>query len=564
MPQSTLSTSLIFRQLKKELSKEEVERTLFRTKAELVEMKDDDLTIEITHDRLDMLCESGLALALEGILGLARGMPGESGRSGAREGLAARADGSVSRLRGEISMAVATAPAGTTLDLSALSELVKFQELLHATLGRDRRTASIGLYPLRHLRSPFLYAMEPLKNIRFTPLPDETGNSSEMDGREFFEKHPMAEKYGALGKEGDLALTLRDSVGNILSLPPVLNSAKHGEISTSDSEVLVESTGTTAVTCREMVAYMTLPFVARGWTITPVPVAFAKGVDHGRATVEARDILLEQGPVSKLLGVPLTEETVKSALLASRLGVKETKAGLQVSVPPWRPDILGSVDLIEEVAMAMGLDRFPPEFETPSTQGRRMPFTRFCGRFLEVMVGMGYQEMHTPCLIAQGLSDMLTTAGVSIPLKNPVSQEFACLRPTLLPGLVGALAHNTGEKYPQRLFELSEVVVRDSSSDSGTRTDTHLSFVDAGEDSGFARSAAVAERLARVIGVLAVRDSGEAPGAISGRVAYLKLAGETIAVLGEVHPRVLAELKIQQPASWAEFNLSVLWKLKGK
>ena len=570
MPQSTLSSKLLFDLMKKEIPAEEMEKLFFHTKAELKEMKDGSLTIEITADRLDMLSESGLSWALEGILGLSEGIP-YAVREEPLPSMAVRVDHSVAPLRENIEMAVAQAPSGDYVNQEMLEELVRFQELLHATIGRDRRHASIGIYPLKELKPPFTYAMEPLKSITFSPLPTDWDGPKEMDGPEFFERHPMAQKYASLGRVGDSALTLRDSKGAILSLPPVLNSARHGELKPGDTEVLIESTGTLGISTKQLLGYMLLPFVARGWSISPVPVRRKNRLDPAVESISLRKVLLANKLVSELLGISLTSEEVRKAILASRLGAEESGQGWEVIVPPWRPDILGAVDLVEEVAIARGLESFTPEFSTPSTPGRALASTRFFTRFLEVMVGMGYQEMHTPILISQALAEGLCSksdgkgigASKAIPLTNPVSQEFGYTRPALLPGLVGALCHNTGEKYPQRLFELGEVVAGDPSDEVGARTETHIALVDAGDGSGFARASAIAERLARVVGIVPTREPGEAVGAIPGRVASLKFAGEEFAILGEVHPSVLAEMKIQEPVSWVEVDLTLLWKLKG-
>jgi phenylalanyl-tRNA synthetase beta chain len=570
MPQSTLSSKLLFELMKKETPADEMTKLFFHTKAELKEMKDGTLTLEITPDRLDMLSESGLGWALEGVLGLSEGLK-YSVRTEPMPSMAIRVDPSVVPLREHIDLAVVQAPPGDYVNQEMLDELVRFQELLHATVGRDRTNGSIGLYPLKELRPPFTYAMEPLRSITFSPLPTDWAGPKEMGGQEFFEQHPMAQKYGALGRVGDTALTLRDSKGAILSLPPVLNSAKYGELKPGDTEVLVESTGVLGVSTRQLLGYMLLPFAARGWTISPVPIRRKNRVDPALESISLRNVSLSRKLVTELLGVSLTSEEVKKAILASRLGVEESGQGWEVSVPPWRPDILGSVDLAEEVVIARGLASFTPELNTPSTPGKALASTRFFTRFLEVMVGMGYQELHTPILISQGLAGNLCTESTgkatgsdrAIPLANPFSQEFSYTRPTLLPGLVGALSRNTGEKYPQRLFELGEVISFDPSDEVGARTEMHVALVDAGEGSGFARAAAVAERLARVVGITPTREPGEATGAIPGRVACLKFAGETFAVLGEVHPKVLAEMKIQEPVSWVELDLSLLWKLKG-
>lgn len=572
MPSATLSRPLLDRLLKRTLTNEELERLLFRTKVELGEAQADTLALEVTPDRLDLLSESGLALCLEGLLGLGEGCPYVPERkpqahpSGSGEDhlpLEAIVDPSVSPLRRELRMAVARAPPGASLDAEMLHELVRFQELLHATIGADRQRASLGLYPLSQVHPPFTYAMEGLDGIRFTPLPDGEAPPSEMGGLDFFSKHPMAAKYGSLGRARGLALTLRDGRGQVLSLPPILNAAKFGEVRPGETAVLLESTGTLEVSVTQLVGYLLLPFVARGWRISPVPIHRRGRLGPGTEVISTRTIAVSSRQISEVLGSLPSRNDVRKALLASRLAVEEARGGWKANVPPWRPDLLGPVDLAEEVVLAVGLESLQPVSTTPETPGSRLPSTRLHARFREVLVGMGYQEAHTPVFLSRTLAETLTRKDSCLALSNPVSQEFAMLRPTLLPGLVEALGRNTQGRYPQRLFELAEVVVRDPTLESGTRTDTHLALVDAGEGAGFATAAAVAERLARVTGILPVREAAEAPGAIPGRVGVLQFAGEEIALMGEVHPQVLTRLGIHEPVSWVEVDLSIVERLKG-
>ncbi len=566
MPSSTLSRPLLHRLLGRSLSAEELEQAVFRTKGEVSEVTEETFRFEITSDRLDLLSESGLAFALAGVIGSAEGSDYHPG--GAPEPrehpLEVSVDSSVAPLRKEIRMAIVHAPNGKPLDADHLHELIRYQEALHATLGANRARGSLGLYPLAHLAPPFQYAMEGLDGIRFTPLPDEGSTTTEVSGIEFFDRHPMAAAYSPLGRRRGMALTLRDSAGHILSLPPILNAARYGELAVGDSAILIESTGTADVTCRQLVGYMLLPFVARGWRVNPVPVRRRSRVDTGSTVVGVRTLTMTPRQLAEVIGSRLETTEVTHALRRCRFHVTEARGGWTVTVPPWRPDLIGPVDLAEEVVVARGLASLEPVGTPPQTAGHRTPATRYFRKFLEVMVGMGYQEAHTPLLLPPTLSEHFTAAGTALTIANPASQDFSVIRTALTPGLVEALARNASGSYPQRLFEIAEVVVKDPAADTGTRTETHLALVDAGEGSGFARAAAVGEHLARVIGITPVREPADAPGTISGRVAEMRFAGERVAILGEVHPRVLTELGIAEPVSWLELNLSLLWKLKGQ
>ena len=69
---------------------------------------------------------------------------------------------------------------------------------MHATVGGDRRFASLGLYPYDRIRSPIRYSLEPIENVSIVPL----DGAESLDGPRFLTDHPMAVRYGSLGTNG--------------------------------------------------------------------------------------------------------------------------------------------------------------------------------------------------------------------------------------------------------------------------------------------------------------------------------------------------------------------------
>jgi phenylalanyl-tRNA synthetase beta subunit len=86
----------------------------------------------------------------------------------------------------------------------------------------------------------------------------------------------------------------------------------------------------------------------------------------------------------------------------------------------------------------------------------------------------------------------------------------------------------------------------------------------ASDTAGFADAAALVDYLLRSVDVLAVREPAEIPGTVPGRVARARLAGETVAEMGEIHPALLADLGVPVPVAWAEVDLTALFPLLGR
>lgn len=556
MPQSTLSARRVLELVPGAADRPTIEAALFASKAELADWTGDDLRVEVTADRLDLLSEGGLGLYLAGALGRARGIPPIVGD--ARAPVAVRVDPSVRPVRPVFAGVVLDAPSdGPALDDGLLAEAVRFQELLHATVGRDRRLASLGIYPLARVTPPIVYALEPLARVRFVPLDGD----GEVGAATFFSDHPLAAMYGSYGRDGERCLTLRDAAGTVLSLPPVLNSRTAGEARVGDRRLLLESTGTLAGRVEDAVGLMMLPFVARGWRASTVAVDGPPGSWVDSATIVAgRQIAVTEATLRAVGGDPVGAADVEQWAGRARLVAHPAPHGWRVTVPPWRPDVLAEVDVVEDLLLARGLRAEDGVLPPTLTRGRRRPEARFRDRLAPVLLGLGLVPLCTTVLVAGPTLRRLERSS-AIAVANPVSELYSHLRDTLQVGLVSALEHNVRFGYPQRLSEIGPVLVRDPAAESGAATRYHAGVLLAGEGVGLADVAALVDYVLGTLGTMGVREPAELPATIAGRAARLRLAGEPIAEMGELHPRVLTDCGVPVPAAWAEIDLDRLWPL---
>ncbi len=560
MPRSDLSWPRLLELLPGPPTSATIEELLFSSKAEVERRDEVTLSLSVTPDRLDLLSEGGLGLYLQGALGSARGLPRVRAGRPFPEGVGFEVDPSVDPLRPVLAGAIVRPPARGSLDAGLLEEAVRFQELIHATIGRDRRAMSLGLYPIKRFAPPVRYALEPISGVRFVPLHE----SEEIPATRFFASDPMAARYGPLGVSADRCLTLRDRSGTILSLPPVLNSATAGEARAGDRALLLEATGTRPKAVRDGLGLLLVVFAARGWSIAPVPVAGpGPHTDDGRGVIIPRPLDIARALLEDVSGEPADATRVVERLGRARLGVRRRKGGWTVRVPPWRPDLAAPVDAAEEYVLAGGIRADQGLLPPSSTQGRRRPETRFRRRVATSLLGLGYAQPHTPLLVGEATVARLG-GEPPVPVANPVSAEFAYVRDRLLLSHLDVLAHNTRRGYPQRFAEVAPVVVRAPEEETGTATRYHASVIEAKDGTGFADAAAVVDYLLRELDVGSVREPAELPGTIPGRAARVRVAGEGVAEVGEIHPRILGELGVPVPVAWAEVDLTALWPLAAR
>jgi phenylalanyl-tRNA synthetase beta chain len=559
MPQAVLRRDRVDALLPRPLTDRELDDLLFDSKAELEARDPATLTVSVTPDRLDLLSEGGLALELQGVLGAAHGIPKFEIVPAAEAELRFEVDPSVDALRPMIAGMVLTAPHEAGLDAGTLEEAIRVQELIHASVGRDRRAASLGFYPLDRLSPPFHYALEPIPDVRFVPL----GATDEVPASEFFAGHPMAAKYGPLGRTGDRCLVLRDDADVVLSLPPVLNGRVGGEARPGDRRLLLESTGIRERPVREALGLLSVVFASRGWQATVLPVVSdGPHASDGQAIVRPRSVELPTTTLTELAGVSYPASEVERRLARSRLGGHPHPGGWRVEVPPWRTDLTTAVDLAEDVILAVALrpedGRVPPS----PTRGRRRVESGVRRRFSAALLGLGHAQPYTSLLVSDEAVARVPGAH-PIRMTYPVSAEFSTVRDRLLLSHLEVLRRNTRNAYPQAIGEVGPVVVPDPTAESGASTRYHAGALLASESAGFADAAALVDALLRTVDIVAVREPAELPGTIPGRAARARVAGEVVAEMGEIQPETLVAIGVPVPVAWAELDLTALLPLLG-
>ncbi|MCX5706597.1 MAG: hypothetical protein NTW13_02860 [Candidatus Omnitrophica bacterium] len=136
----------------------------------------------------------------------------------------------------------------------------------------------------------------------------------------------------------------------------------------------------------------------------------------------------------------------------------KSKNKLFVGVPSFRQDVNLDVDLIEEIARVFGYDKIPqtlPEVKPAVTIREKR---ELAAAIKNILVGLGLNETITYSLTDRACLESLGLNTESIAIMNPLSQEQEVLRPTLIPGLIRAIAYNLNQKQEHvAFFEIANV-----------------------------------------------------------------------------------------------------------
>jgi phenylalanyl-tRNA synthetase beta chain len=250
---------------------------------------------------------------------------------------------------------------------------------------------------------------------------------------------------------------------------------------------------------------------------------------------------------------------------------------LTAVAPAWRVDIDGEDDLIEEVIRHVGYDKITLELPAWAGAGEYWPGEGRRRDVRQVFTTLGFDEAITLSFVNDRLQSQFGSHGTNPEvLLNPIDETQPVLRTTLLPGLLESLLHNFNHGMRNvRLFEMGKCFFKQGDNQLPIERE-HLGFVASGlvnesswkdhkEVFTFYHLKAVVESLLEKFRIrghhfVASTESYLHP----GQAARLMVDGEDLAVFGQLHPRLAAELKFKQPVYVGEFNVERLLTLEGE
>ena len=273
------------------------------------------------------------------------------------------------------------------------------------------------------------------------------------------------------------------------------------------------------------------------------------------------------------LHVPPAESRAILATLGCTVGeASEHDGSLRVSPPPWRGDIEGEADLVEEVLRVKGYDHIPP-VPLPRDTTVSRPVIDARRRRVELvrrtLAGRGLTEAVTFSFISSGAAMLFGGAKPELVLVNPISSDLDAMRPSVLPNLVEAARRNADRGFPDvALFELGPLYRDDRPAGQATaaaglragRLGPRDWRRPPGEPDLYD---AKADALAALAAAGAPADNVQAaveppPWYHPGRAGILRLGPTVLGHFGELHPDVLEGFDLRGPVAAFEVFLDAV------
>ena len=551
-----------------EKSDEEFKDDLFALGLEFEGVTEDGaFQLEFGPDRLDRLSVEGVARSLRYQYGDARGVTVPKTND---PDWTIVVDESVPEERPYVTGAVVR---GVDLDEAALDSLIQLQEKLHATMGRKRAKGAIGIHDLTMLKGDVLSEQSTGNAITYTGIePDgdtfvALDSNEELTPAEVLEQHDTGRKYADLVSEYERYPAIYDEIG-LFSFPPVING-RRTEVSTDSRELLVELTGTDQWTIDRMCNIICYALAARGATIEEVEVKYEGGTVV-RPDFEVETKRVSHDRIETVLGVDLEMDEVidlfeRSGLDANAELGEETV--YEVSIPPYRVDVLHPLDLVDDIGRAYGFNELEPRYPDVGTVGQRHERSRLEDAARTALVGLGFEDLLNFHMISEeenyGRMDIergteVLGGGEPTSITEPYSEDYTMLRTWVLPSLTMVLENNTHRAYPQDLAEIGHVAHADDSENTGVSEARHVAAVLARHDATYEDAKARLATLCNDFGVELETPATEHPSFIPGRTASVVIDGEEVGIVGELHPKVIVEHDLELPVAAFEFDLAAL------
>ena len=259
-----------------------------------------------------------------------------------------------------------------------------------------------------------------------------------------------------------------------------------------------------------------------------------------------RALHLRRNRLARLLGLEVPDADVVRILEALGLGVLPASDGWDVSAPTFRVDLLREEDLIEEVGRHHGLDKLEPAFPVVTTAvaapDPRVPRDQLVRR---VLTSSGLSEAITFGFIERATAEAFAAGddfSEIVDVANPLSAKFDAMRPSLVPGLLEAVAHN--RRHGRRDVGLFEIGARFTTGGgevravafawTGSESQEHWSAP--GREVDFFDVKGTTELLCEALGCHVDLTRSEVPNLVPGQCAIVTANGAAVGYLGQVTP----------------------------
>jgi phenylalanyl-tRNA synthetase beta chain len=549
MPKLEVSYSDLCSLIGRKISIEELKQVITFAKAEIDGVEGDLLKIDSKDtNRPDLWSAEGIAREIRGRLTDDKGLPKYKIE---KSGLVVEVDKKVSRVRPFTVCAVAK---NLKLDEISLSQLIQLQEKVAGTFGRGRKEVAIGVYDFTRIKSPIKFTTAKFDK-KFVPLDFE----EEMTIKEILEKHPKGKEFSHLVEGFKEIPIFIDSAGEVLSIPPIINSNYTGKVSNETREVFIECSGFNFKFLMPALNVLAVALIDRGAKVESVKVVYPNKSMY-TPDLTPKKAAVDINFVNEVSGLGLSAKEMVELLKQARYDPIIKGKKIEVLYPAYRQDIMHQRDLVEDVIISYGYNKIEPQPIRHKTKGEINKLEVFAENVIGNMANLGFQEILSYTLTNKNslFKKMNIEEGKVVEIENPVSLNWNVFRTWLLPSLMEFYSNNQHVEYPQKIFEVGDVVLIDEKQETRTIDVRKMAIAISNSKAPYDDIVAVLDAFLSSLKVKYKLRRKKHGSFIEGRVAEILVKDKSIGFVGEIHPLVLKGWKLEMPTIAFEIDLEMI------
>ena len=507
-----------------------------------IESEDKDLVrIEYSPNRPDYSTDYGIALGMQGLLGIKTGIVKLNVKKS--HNYLISVNSSVTKIRPFVTGIIAK---NGKVDDKTIKQLMTMQEDLHFGIGRKRKKSSIGIHDLDKISFPLVYTTT-TRNHKFIPLNSE----KETTISEILVNTDVGKDYGSiLGQSSQVPIIL-DENENTVSFPPIINAAVT-TVTTKTKNLFVEVTGITKEDAEDMLAVVATILQSAGFILESIKITGAK---NSSPKLEQRKMTVSISLINQILGLSLNSSKIISSLKKSRLDAISKGVNIICTIPAYRFDIFGPLDLVEEVALGYGIQNLEPILSPSQTIGKINYVSLKLKSLDQTMIGLGFLEALNSSLTSKrvlyDMTDRDSTKIISV--LDSKSREHTILRDSILPGLLENLSKNIHESYPQKIFETGTVFA----TENPISEKINFSGISAHKDANFTEIKSIIQSALNIgFGIKVETKTATNSTFEDGHCASIILNNIPIGIIGKIDSKIIENYKIRVPVVGFEISLS--------
>ncbi|MFH1072973.1 MAG: phenylalanine--tRNA ligase subunit beta [Nanoarchaeota archaeon] len=536
--------------------KELKEKAILFAKSEIADSEGDLLKVEVADtNRPDLWSAEGIAREIQGRYTLKSGLPKYTVKS---SGLKVIVDKSVASIR---PLTVCAVVSGLRINAQVLGQLIQLQEKLCENYGKKRKEVAIGVYDYQKIHRPIFYKAFAPHALKFVPLDFDTP----LDLLQILQQHPKGREYAHLLDGCNAYPVFIDSAGQVLSMPPIINSDHTGKVTEKTKTVFIECSGFDLAYLVPALQVVVAALVERGGKAESVEICYEKkkmitpDFTPGKMQIGKKQVI-------QLFGTSVSDKKIIELLSMARYDATVKGENIEVLYPAYRHDIMHPVDIIEDILISEGFNEIAPVMPMIGTIGCIARKERLARKVREIMISLQCQEIMSYVLTnLESLYDNMNLprtlakdALKYIEIDNPVSNNWSVFRNWLLPSIMEFLSRNTKRQYPQRIFEIGEVVLFKKDAETRSENPLRIAYASASAETNYTEAKQALDFLLDSLKLQYEVIPAEHLSFIPGRVGRIIVKGKKVGFLGEIHPQVLKSWNLEMPVAGFELNLTEL------